>query len=85
MTSGFPLGDRACYLARMRKGGVLLYSLTGARLLAAVDRRSGEKSLATAGKWDDVKAAMDYWAVRLDQRLVQERKLGYFSRDPWER
>jgi hypothetical protein len=75
----------SAFVGRASIEGEVTDSLTGARLLAAVDRRSGEKSLATAGKWDDVKAAMDYWAVRLDQRLVQERKLGYFSRDPWER
>jgi hypothetical protein len=73
------------FVGRASIEGEVTDALTGTRLLAAVDRRSGEKSLATAGEWNDVKAAMDYWAVRLDQRLVQERKLGYFSREPWER
>lgn len=73
------------FVGRASIEGEVTDSLSGERLLAAVDRRSGDKSLATAGRWDDVKAAMDHWAARLNERILQERKLGYFSREPWER
>lgn len=48
-------------------------SVTGERLFAAVDRRAGRKSIAgSAGTWNDVEAAYEYWANRLATRLAEE-------------
>ena len=47
---------------------------TGERLLAAVDRREGNKRLkGSQSSWGDVKEAFDYWAERLRERLRAER------------
>jgi len=51
----------------------MLDSVTGERLAAAVDRRQGGK-MAFRGKWDDTKAAFDFWAKRFRERLDQMRK-----------
>lgn len=50
-------------------------SVSGERLAAAVDRRSGGLSVKNAGVWEwgDAENAMDFWAQRLDQRLVELR------------
>jgi hypothetical protein len=50
----------------------LLDSMTGQRLAAAVDGRSGRKitgQLDKFNQWKDVKGACDYWAQRISQRL----------------
>ncbi|MDX2494980.1 MAG: DUF3313 domain-containing protein [Desulfuromusa sp.] len=50
----------------------VLDSVTGERLAAAVDRRQGGKS-AFRGKWEDTKAAFDFWAKRFRERLDEAR------------
>ena len=52
----------------------ILDSMSGERLMAAVDERAGSKALR--GKlrtWDDVKDAYDYWAERFATRLAELR------------
>ena len=53
----------------------LLDGQTNQRLAAAVDRRAGTKAWRTKfnNTWSDVELAFDYWAKRLDMRLVEER------------
>ena len=53
----------------------MLDGQTNERLIAAVDRRCGTKALRTKfdGSWGDVKLAFEYWANRLDTRLVELR------------
>lgn len=51
-------------------------SLTGKRLMAAVDRRIGGKVTGEFDKFDEwrsVKEAIDYWAERLQTRLAELR------------
>ena len=50
--------------------------MTGERLAAGVDRRSGGLSVKNADvwKWGDVEHAMDFWAQRLAQRLTELHK-----------
>jgi hypothetical protein len=50
-------------------------SVTGELLGAAVDRRSGTKSLQRigGGSWDDFRSACDIWAQMLANRLAAER------------
>jgi hypothetical protein len=50
-------------------------SVTGEVLAAAVDRRSGTKSLERigGGSWDDFRNACDVWALMLANRLASER------------
>jgi hypothetical protein len=50
----------------------LVDSVTGQRLAAAVDGRSGRKITGRAdkwGEWNDTKDACDYWAERIATRL----------------
>jgi hypothetical protein len=51
--------------------GELTDSVTGARLMAAVDARAGRKALASGNftRWGDVQDAFDFWAGRLRIRL----------------
>lgn len=50
-------------------------SVSGARLLAAVDERAGAKTLkGSFDTWDDVKSAYDHWADRLNIRLDELRE-----------
>jgi hypothetical protein len=53
--------------------GEVTDSVTGARLLAWIDRRVGGGSLKTAEQWEwvDAHAAIDYWAETLNARLAQ--------------
>lgn len=53
--------------------GEVTDSVTGARLLAWIDRRVGGGSLKTAERWEwgDARAAIDYWAETLSARLAQ--------------
>ena len=54
--------------------GEVLDSVSGERLLAAVDRRAGRKVLrGKFGTWNDVKEAHDYWAEKLRKRLGELR------------
>jgi hypothetical protein len=50
-------------------------SVSGERLMAAVDERAGRK-LAVVGKfkkWEDAQSAFEYWAQRLRERLAEQR------------
>ena len=53
----------------------LLDGQTNQRLAAAVDRRAGTKALRTKfdGTWGDVKLSFEYWAQKLETRLVELR------------
>ena len=53
----------------------ILDGQTGQRLAAAVDRRAGTKALRTKfdGSFGDVKLCLDYWAERLNERLMELR------------
>jgi len=54
--------------------GEITDSLSGRRLMAAVDTRQGTKALRDGvGKWSDVEAAFDYWSKRLRERLAEVR------------
>jgi len=48
-------------------------SVTGELLAAALDKRAGGASIknATSFKWGDAQNAMDYWAEKIDARLLQ--------------
>jgi len=48
-------------------------SLTNRVLVAAVDRRVGQRSIqGVFSKWSDVEEAWDHWAEQLRERLVQQ-------------
>ncbi len=50
--------------------GEVLDSITGERLMAAIDRRVGTKSPAGAWeRWDDVEQAFEFWAHRVRRRM----------------
>src|SRR4051812_45909959 len=52
----------------------MLDSATGERLLAAVDRRAGERrAVAAAKEWDDVHDIFELWSNRLRRRLAELR------------
>jgi hypothetical protein len=53
----------------------LLDGQNNQRLAAAVDRRAGTKALRTKfdGSWGDVKLSFQYWAQKLETRLVELR------------
>lgn len=61
------------FVGSAQSEGEILDSLTGERLAAAVDRRLGGLSIKNANvwQWGDAEKAMDFWAERMDQRLVQ--------------
>ncbi len=63
------------FVGSAQSEGEGLDSVTGERLGAFVDRRSGGLSVknADAWEWGDAEKAMDYWAQRIDQRLVELR------------
>ena len=46
-------------------------SITGERLIAAVDQRAGTKQLNQLSTWDDVKAACEFWAEHITKDLVR--------------
>ena len=49
-------------------------SLSGMRIMAAVDERAGGRTFKGSTKsWSDVKEAYDYWAERLRARLEELR------------
>lgn len=60
------------FVGSAQSEGEVLDSVTGERLAAAVDRRSGGLSVKNADvwQWGDAENAMDYWAQRTDQRLA---------------
>jgi hypothetical protein len=54
----------------------LLDSVSGRRLAAAVDRRTGGKVSGKGDKFDDwrtIQSALDYWANQMRTRLAEER------------
>ena len=58
----------------------LLDSVTGKRLIAAVDGQSGRKytgKFDKFSKWKDTKDACDYWAERIAKRLDELSDAGY--------
>jgi len=86
MTSIVPFGIAANILVTVAVGtgiGVgevqieaeLLDGQTNQRLAAAVDRRAGTKALRTKfdGTWGDVKLSFEYWAQKMETRLVELR------------
>ncbi len=76
LNSVYNLADGSyAFVGSAQSEGEILDSVTGERLAAAVDRRSGGLSVKNAGVWEwgDAKNAMDYWAQRVDQRLVELR------------
>jgi hypothetical protein len=46
---------------------------TGQLLVAAIDKRSGGIALSSAAqwRWGDAENAINYWAEKLDNRLLQ--------------
>lgn len=86
VSSVVPIGMALSYTKRIMFGtglGVgecqieaeLLDGQTGQRVAAAVDRRAGTKALRTKfdGSFGDVKLCIDYWAERLNERLMELR------------
>jgi hypothetical protein len=59
------------FVGSAQSEGEVLDSLTGERLAAAIDKRSGGLSIKNAGVWEwgDAEHAMDYWAQRTADRL----------------
>ena len=54
--------------------GEITDSMSGRRLVAAVDERAGGKTLrGLGGKWKDVDNAFQYWAERIRTRLAELR------------
>ena len=67
-------GDVQALVGRARIEGELTDSVTGRRLMAAVDARSGGKTLRGGfGEWKDVRHSFDFWAERLRKRLSELR------------
>jgi hypothetical protein len=63
--------DVQVFVGRASAEAEITDSLSGRRLIAAVDQRSGTKALRGGiGKWSDVKTISDYWAERSVARLV---------------
>lgn len=60
------------FVGSARSEGEALDSVTGVRLAAAVDQRSGGLSIKNADvwQWGDAENAMDYWAQRIADRLT---------------
>ncbi len=72
-----PSSETRDFVGRAGVEGEVLDSLTGERLLAAVDRRAGAHTLQfKKNGWQDVKDAFAYWAERLRVRLVTLRTKG---------
>ena len=61
------------FVGSAQSEGEVLDSLTGERLAAAVDKRSGGLSIKNANvwQWGDAENAMDYWAQRTADRLSE--------------
>jgi len=63
------------FVGSAQSEGEVLDSVTGERLAAAIDKRSGGMSVKNADvwQWGDAQNAMDYWAQRTAQRLSDLR------------
>jgi hypothetical protein len=69
-TAGGLATGTAALVGRAAIEGEIRDSLTGERLLAAVDERVGTKTVRGGlGEWSHVDEAFDYWALRLRERL----------------
>ena len=75
LSSGAQLiADTAAVVGTARVEAELLDSVTGERLVAAVDERSGSKALkGVFNKWSDVQDAFTHWAVRARTRFAALR------------
>jgi hypothetical protein len=72
-----PSSETRDFVGRAGVEGEVLDSVTGERLLAAVDRRAGAHTLQfKKNSWQDVKDAFAYWAERLRVRLATLRTKG---------
>ena len=66
--------NTAALVGKASLEGEVTDSVSGERLLAAVDQRAGTKSPTTLfSKWGDVEKSFDYWAERLRKRLAELR------------
>jgi hypothetical protein len=66
--------DVQALVGRARVEGEITDSVTGRRLMAAVDARAGGKTLRGGfGKWSDVRNSFDFWSQRLRTRLAELR------------
>ena len=64
----------AAFVGKAGVEGEIQDSITNHRLVAAVDRRVGQKHLkGVTNTWDDVQQAFDYWSERLCARLAELR------------
>jgi hypothetical protein len=62
--------DTQLFVGRCGLEAEITDSMTGERLMAAVDRRAGTKTLSgMTGKWSDVEEAFDFWTEQLRKRL----------------
>lgn len=61
------------FVGSAQSEGEVLDSVSGRRLAAAVDGRSGGLSIKNADvwQWGDAEQAMNFWAQRTDQRLME--------------
>lgn len=62
--------DTQVWVGKAAVEAEIVDSMTGTRLMAAVDQRAGAKTLrGLGGKWADVDNAFKYWAGRVRDRL----------------
>ncbi len=60
----------------------IIDSLTGDLLMALADKRVGKKRLpGMFDKWDDIRAAFDYWAASLAKNMADLRVKEYFKEE----
>lgn len=63
------------FVGRVAIEAEILDTVSGERLIAAVDERAGSKRLrGSTSAWSDVYSAFDYWADVLRARLVSMRQ-----------
>jgi hypothetical protein len=73
-TLGGAATDVQVFVGRASAEAEISDSLTGERLLAAVDQRSGTKAIRGGLKtWSDAKEVFEYWAERVRERLTELR------------
>ena len=66
--------DSAVFVGEATAEAEITDSITGTRLLAGVDQRTGTKALRSGLKtWSDVKTVFDYWSGRIATRLQELR------------
>jgi hypothetical protein len=67
--------DTHSFVGRAGIEGEIIDSLSGERLMAAVDEQVGTKTLkGSADTWNDVEEAHSYWTIRLRERLGELRR-----------